>query len=123
MCRDHLILPPPEPGAREGAPATDPLPRCVYVVDHLIGLGDEGPFVEFRPRDDSSGGRFLPVFSARHEIPGSAREDAESVPISLLALALDEDVRVVLDPGSRAVVVTRDQLRVLADVVDVSCRQ
>ncbi len=93
----------------------DHVPERVYVVDHLLGLGAEGPFMEFRPRDDATGARFLLVYTSRNEIPaGPARRDAESVPLALLAMVLEPDVRLIVDPGSRGQVVLPHQLRRLA---------
>lgn len=101
--------------ADERLTPADHVPERVYVVDHLLGLGSEGPFMEFRPRDDASGGRFLLVYTSRREIPaGRERRDAESVPLALLAIVLEPDVRLIVDPGSRGQVVEPYKLRQLS---------
>ena len=101
--------------APERLTPADHVPERVYVVDHLLGLGAEGPFMEFRPRDDATGARFLLVYTSRGQIPeGNDRRDAESVPLALLAMVLEPDVRLIVDPGSRGQVVLPQQLRQLA---------
>lgn len=57
------------------------------------------------------------VYTSRTEIPaGRGRRDAESVPLALLAMVLEPDVRLIVDACSRGQVVGPRRLRQLAGI-------
>jgi hypothetical protein len=90
----------------------------VYVVDHLLGLGDDGPFVRLLPRHDDEGAPYLPVYTSRPELPTAEEAfEADALELGDFLDALPEGVPIVVDPGSRGVKIAADDLAELAHVL------
>ena len=72
----------------------------VYVVDHEIILGHDGPYFELRP-DRMNGRATLAIYTSRDQIPAHRDpEDAEAMPFAEVLQELESDASVVLNPSS-----------------------